>query len=216
MPWTVAVLGLACGCRNGPPRPVEDAAAPAPSRIDAALRPDVVDASPRVDAAGKTDCSAAESVAHPRPTCAPTEKVLLECHVSDEGAARVARVCGSRTRTPTEGHLAFVYGSLAKTDVEIDLPACEFGARARYARYTRPLVTGLVAAFRGDGKDFQLEQWWDDESARKPERFAQLWILDAAKDDREPLLCSPFPSQDLIALEDILPRSPDWVGGPLP
>jgi hypothetical protein len=53
-----------------------------------------------------------------------------------------------------------------------------------------------------------------DDVPGKPERSAQLFLDDG--DDREPLTCSPFPRESLMALEGILPRTEGaWVGGPL-
>ena len=140
-------------------------------------------------------------------------RVFFECHVRDHGTARVARVCGSKDGPVAARYLAFLYGTPARTETEIVVPAALFGDTARYARYTRPRVTMLAAAFADGATRVELTQA-DVDDIQPAEQTAELVRRDG--DDETRLPCAPPPKQSLIALEEWFPPPTEpWVGGPL-
>jgi hypothetical protein len=209
VPLCLALLG---GCSRGasPAGAKADDGAPQPT-------PPVATVASSAPAAASSPEESSEvpprHPAHDVPVCGRTERVFFECHVRDHGTARVARVCGSKDGPVAARYLAFLYGTAARTETEIVVLVALLGETARYARYTRPLVTGLAAGFANGAKRFELEQWYV-EDIRPAERSAGLVLYEG--DEGMWLPCVPLPKESLTTLEDLFPvREEPWTGGSL-
>jgi hypothetical protein len=206
LPLCLAVLG-GCG-RGAPPAAltIDDAA----SALTLASPAPAAASSP---AAASHDPPSLPHHAHDAPVCHRTERIFFECHVRDHGASAVARICGPAGGPPSARYVAFLYGTPARTETEIVVPAALFGDTARYARYTRPRVTMLAAGFADGATRVELTQA-DVDEIQPAEQTAELVRRDGDEETRLP--CAPLPKQRLIALEEWFPPPAEpWVGGPL-
>jgi hypothetical protein len=214
LPLCLALLG---GCSRGAPPAaltIDDAASPPPSAVASTLTPaSSAPAAASSPPAASHDPTSPPHHPHDAPVCGRTERIFFECHVRDHGAPAIARICGPAGGPSSARYVAFLYGTPARTETEIVVPAAFFGDTARYARYTRPRVTMLAAGFADGATRVELTQA-DVDDIQPAEHTAELVRRDGDEETRLP--CAPLPKQSLIALEEWFPPPAEpWVGGPL-
>jgi hypothetical protein len=220
-----AIAGASCaGPTAAPPSPLASATVTvtAPAATSASPAPPAPSATPTASAA---PAAGGLAPTHRKPECNAGERRFFACDAKEGAAARRIVVCGADLGKP-DASLALVLGEPARTEVEVRVPVSADGTLVRYARYTRPRVTYLRAAFTQGGETFEISDDSNEEEARA-ERVAELVITMGPQAAPNPGLaprapgkasgkpervirCTGKPKDSLMGLEDHLKMQEPW------